>query len=152
MKKFEVPYNFYEDYIDKMSSLVDYFSYIKFVYVPCFKESNIENTRESKNYKSHQNYIKLNYIEYTNKIKEIQSLGLDVAILMQRGATFELIEKYINDLNIKYFIINDDVLAKKIKDKYGDKIYLILSITRALRFNDYLQNDLSMYDEIVLYF
>jgi len=149
MKKFEVPYNFENDYFDKLSSLDSkYFDYIKFIYLPAFKEHNVQNSREE--FFNCKNYNDL--ISYKEILKKIKSFNIDIALLIQRGATIDIIEKYYNEFNIKYFIINDDSLAKEIKSKYGKKIYLILSVTRILKYDDIINKDLSMYDEIVLYF
>ena len=153
MKKFEIPYNFANDYCEKIKELkVEYFDYIKFVYMPAFKENDIKNTRETDRDEGFRKYKKMDFLTYCTKVKELQNLGLEVAILMQMNATMELVEKYINELHIKYFFINDDELAKQLKDKYGKKIHLILSITRVITEEEILNNDFSMYDEITLYF
>ena len=146
MKKFELPYNFDNDYFAFLNHYQDYFKYIKFIYLPAFKENGIENTREKgfRSMEGKENYH--NYDKYVNIIKRFQSLNLDICILIQRNATLEIVQKYINEFNIKYFIINNDELAVKLKELYGDKIYLILSITRLLTFDEIINTDLSMYD------
>ena len=150
-KKFEVPYNFETEYLDKILELKEYFEYIKFIYMPAFDENYLQNTREETIYPSVERSINYkNWDNYLNIIKGFQSIGLDICILIQRNASLKLVEKYIN-LGIKYFVINDDQLAKTIKKKYKD-IYLILSITRNLSYDDIFNEDLSMYDEIVLMF
>lgn len=152
MKKFEVPYNFDKDYFAFLNHYPDYFKYIKFIYLPAFKENGIENTREigDDSMENKENYH--NYDKYVNILKRFQSLNLDVCILIQRNATLEIVQKYINEFNIKYFVINNDALATTLKELYGDEIYLILSITRSLTQEEIENTDLSMYDEIVLAF
>ena len=152
MKKFELPYNFDNDYFAFLNHYQDYFKYIKFIYLPAFKENGIENTRENGfgSMAEKENYH--NYDKYVNIIKRFQSLNLDICILIQRNATLEIVQKYINEFNIKYFVINNDALAATLKELYGDKIYLILSITRSLTQEEIENTDLSMYDEIVLAF
>ena len=150
MKKFELPYNFDSDYFAFLNHYKKYFDYIKYIYMPAFKEGNIQNTRETSGLLEKENYI--NYDKYAQCIKQFQSLNIDVCILIQRNATVDIVKKYIEEFNIKYFVINDDALATTLKELYGDKIYLILSVTRHLTFNQITKNDYSMYDEICLYF
>ena len=151
MKKFELPYNFQNDYFDMLSTLdKKYFDYIKFIYLPAFKEGNVKNSREYQELLNNPSYY--NFDNYIKVLKKIKSFNIDIALLMQRGATLDIIDKYYNEYNIKYFIIGDDNLAKEIRKKYDNKIYLILSITRVLSYNDIMTKDFSMYDEIVLFF
>lgn len=152
MKNFELPYNFSDDYFNKLSKCKKYFEYIKFIYLPAFSEESLQNTREIGFISGYNNKKYTIWENYVNVLKEIQSYNLDICILMQRNATLELIEKYINEFNVKYFIINDDNLAKTLKDKYKNNVKVILSITRKLTYEDILNTDLSMYDEIVLFF
>lgn len=150
MKKFELPYNFDNDYFAFLNHYQDYFKYIKFIYMPAFKEGNIQNSRETSGILEKTNYT--DYNKYSDIIKRFQSLDLDVCILIQKNATVDIIKKYINEFNIKYFVINDDTLATTLKELYSDKIYLILSITRRITYNDIMKKDFSMYDEICLDF
>ena len=123
MKKFELPYNFDNDYFAFLNHYQDYFKYIKFIYMPAFKEGNIQNSRETSGILEKTNYT--DYNKYSDIIKRFQSLDLDVCILIQKNATVDIIKKYINEFNIKYFVINDDTLATTLKELYSDKIYLI---------------------------
>lgn len=150
MKKFELPYNFNNDYFAFLTHFNDYFKYIKFIYLPAFKENRIENTREKAGILEKVNYT--DYDKYSAIIKRFQSLELDVCILIQRNATLEIVKKYIDEFNIKYFVINDDALATTLKELYGDKIYIILSITRRITYNEIMKKDFLMYDEICLDF
>lgn len=150
MKKFELPYNFNNDYFAFLTHYKEYFKYIKFIYMPAFKEGGIQNTRENSGILEKENYT--DYTKYSEIIKRFQSLDLDVCILIQRNATLEIVKKYIDEFNIKYFVINDDALAKTLKELYGDKIYVILSITRRITYNEIMKKDFSMYDEICLDF
>ena len=45
MKKFELPYNFDNDYFAFLNHYQDYFKYIKFIYLPTFKKNVIQNTK-----------------------------------------------------------------------------------------------------------
>lgn len=146
MMKFELPYNYYLDYEGKLSQVQYYWKYIKYIYLPTFMgdgDTTRWNTSLTKGFpKTYDDYIK--------RLYKLQSLGLPLCILLQRNGTMELVDKYYN-LGIRYFIITDDELASKIKMKYQD-VYLTLSITRALTLDDILTTDLSMYDDIVLFF
>lgn len=66
--------------------------------------------------------------------------------------TKDIIEGYIDKYKENRFIINDDTIAKELKDKYQDNIHLTLSITRKLTYEDICTLDLSMYDNICLSF
>ena len=150
LKRFEIPYNFDNDYFQYLKQYRDYFKYIKFIYLPAYKENGIKNTRETISLMQKEQYI--DYNKYTNVIKSIQSLDLDVCILIQKNATLEVVRKYIEEFNIRYFIINDDKLACELRNIYKDRIFLILSVTRQLTYDDIINTDFSMYNEIVLFF
>ena len=145
MIKFEVPYNFSKDFIEKILERKDLFEYIDSFYVAAWKE-DCENTRLGLTFMD--DYPKT-FEEYTERIRELQSLGFPICILAQKNASIEVIEKYIN-LGIHAFTINDDNLATEIKSKYPD-VRLNLSITRALSLSDIQNGDFSMYDRIVLF-
>ena len=147
MKKFEIPYNFQSSWIDYYRNNEDLHEYIDFVYVGAVKEGNIKHARSC--IKS----FDYDWNEFDKHIKLLQNEKIKICILMQVGATLELIEKYIKDYNINIFCINDDELAKQLKEKYGNSIYLILSITRIITVDEILNNEnLKYYDLINLHF
>lgn len=145
MIKFEVPYNFEPNFFEKFLERKDLFEYIECFYVAAWKD-DCDNTRQGATFR--EEYPKT-YEEYVEHIRKLQSLGIEICVLAQKGATMEMVEKYIG-LGIKSFTINDDELATKIKKKYPD-VKLTLSITRALSVSDINEHDLSMYDLIVLF-
>lgn len=147
IKKIEVPYNFRPTYWRALSLMSKFKEYIKFIYMPCWKEDNIKNTRQ---YAWGDLWNPQTWDEYVERIRKIESFGVNVCILLQNGSTFQIFKKYYN-LGIKNFILGDDNLAKEIKDKHSD-VKLNLTITRCLSFEDICTNDYSMYDEIVLFF
>ena len=143
--KFEVPFNLnwdgqYFKYLDKNK---DKLKYIDCVYMPTLELDH--NTREECLRKP------IDEDTYANYIKELKSYDLNVSVLIQRDASMELIEKYINKYDIHDFTINDDELAKEIKSKYPD-IKLRLSITRKVTPKELQEKDFSMYDVICLFF
>lgn len=146
MRQFEVPYNMDPNFINYFKERDDLLPYVSCFYMAAWKE-DCENTRYATTLFS--SYPK-NYEEYVQRLKSLQTLNVPVNILMQKGASFELIEKYI-DLGVKQFTINDDELAKQLKEKYQDEIELTLSVTRSLTYIDLMENDYSMYDKIVLW-
>ena len=148
MKKFEVPYNFNFDFVERFKDETSLFPYIKNFYMPAWKD-DCDNTRYDIVLSQH---YPVDYRDYLHRIEELKALdnNIPINILMQRSATLSLIEKY-NSLGITSFTINDDKLADTVKNKYGDNIELILSVTRSLTDSDLQQNNYSMYDEIVLW-
>lgn len=145
MIKFEVPFNFYKDFVEKVSERRDLFDYIDCFYVAAWKE-DCDNTRQGLTF---ANDYPATYEEYVERIQELQTLGIRICILAQKNASLEMIERYIA-LGIDAFTINDDVLAKAIKEKYSD-VRLTLSVTRALSLQALINGDFSMYDRIVLF-
>ena len=146
MHKFEVPYNQREDFFDYLAANEDLREYIASIYTPAYQD-DAENTRK---HLLSREYAPKSFEEYCEHIKRIQDAGYDVNILMQRGATFEAVVKYYR-LGIRIFTIADEALAKNMKDVYDD-VTTICSITRCLKFNEFFDLDLSMYDIIVLPF
>ena len=147
---FELPYNFNKDgqYFECLNKYKNMFKYIKFIYLPCFFSGPIQNTRLELT----KNELPKTIEEWESHIERLKETGIDICILIQRYATIEMIEELIEKYDIHIFTINDDELAKNLKSKYGDKIQLNLSITRVLTYDDILNTDLSMYDNIVLFF
>ena len=94
MKKFELPYNFNNDYFAFLTHYKEYFKYIKFIYMPAFKEGGIQNTRENSGILEKENYT--DYTKYSEIIKRFQSLDLDVCILPSLKAGI-----YINLIYLK---------------------------------------------------
>lgn len=152
MKKFELPYNFNFDkkWFQYMDENKDLWGYIDMIYLPCFVYNNsnetIYNTREEI-----KRYPKSKY-EYRNHIEKLKRYNIPISILIQKNSSLELIEEYINDYDIHSFVINNDELARELKSKYGDKINLRLSITRMVTREELETKDLSMYDDICLFF
>lgn len=141
-QKFEVPYNFDLNSVDK---LLPYKDHIDFVYMSSYYEDG-NNSRYDLILRNDVPSTWDEYVTHVNKIKE----NFNIGVLIQNNCTMELIEKYYN-LGIKIFVINDTDLVSNIKEKYND-IRCILSITSVLTLEDIQNNDYSMYDEIVLFF
>lgn len=140
--KFEVPYNFDINLIEK---LLPYKEHIDFVYMSSFYEDGNNSRQEV----LLRNNVPLTWNEYVEHVNEIQKY-FNIGVLIQNDCTMELIEKYYS-IGIKIFILNDSDLVLKVKEKYDD-IKCILSITSVLSLEDIKNNDYSMYDEIVLFF
>ena len=88
-----------------------------------------------------------NNYEYMNQILHVKE-NFDIEILIHNDCNEEKIKTYY-DNNIKRFMINNDELARKLKDKYKD-IILTLSINRHLSHKELFELDLSCYDYIML--
>ena len=150
-KKFELPYNFNLDgeYFTFLDNLGEKKNCLDCIYLPCFSENGEQlNTREE----LIGAHIPKTWGEYTDHITRLKAYGVPISLLCQRNATLELIETHINKFDIHDFIINDDSLALKLKEKYGDKIFLRLSITRKVTSEELETEDFSMYDNICLFF
>ncbi len=145
MKKFEVPFNFDPAFVEKFSYREDLIPYIDCFYAPAWKD-DCENTRF--NVTLTDDYPK-SYEEYVERLEKLKTLGVPINILMQKGASVGLMEKYMK-LGIDCFTINDDALAGEMKEKHPE-IKLTLSVTRVIKFSDLLEHDFSMYDRIVLW-
>lgn len=141
--KFEIPYNFDKTLID---SLHQYKQHVKFVYMPTFYKDS-HNSRERLVL---EKSIPTDYQEYLSHIDYILTNGFDIGLLIQENSNKEIIEKYYQ-LGIRTFIINNNQLAKEFKELYNDTKF-ILSITSISTAEYICNNDLSMYDGIVLYF
>lgn len=144
MHKFEVPYNFEPEFFAYLDTYPELLPYIKFFYLPCWKEDGAQNTRTL--FEQKKQYP-LNFEQYWDRIRALMSYA-PVCILVQRNAQLSIIDKYYM-LGIRYFVLNDDHLAYSIKKKYPDT-FLILSVTRMISKEDIFTLDLSMYDEIIL--
>lgn len=152
MIKFELPYNFNYDgkYFEYLEKYKDNFNRIKYIYLPIYnKDKERYNTREDFLY-SHN--FPSSIEEYDKHIFKIKEYGIDICFLIQRNASLDLIENCIKKYSVYNFTINDDALAKELKNIYSNKIHLNLSITRKLTKEEINTLDLSMYDNIVLYF
>lgn len=120
MRFFEVPYNWDKNLIEKLQP---YKKYIKFLFLPCFKEDGfttreqkIEYIFQSSNIISSPN-TREQYQEHLNKIREG---GFETCILFQGKKDMlseDKINFYIDTLNINNFTITNPLLAKKIKNK-----------------------------------
>ena len=145
--KIELPYNFNFDgkYFSLLDSYKDKFQQIDCVYMPSFIGEGAINTRIDL-----VRYPKTEE-EYHEHIKEFQKRGIQITILMQRNCSMELIDKYYTKFGIKDFTINDNPLAREIKEKYPD-MTLRLSITAKATVDEINSKELDPYDTIVLFF
>ena len=145
--KYEVPYNFDLAFVGELqkTALLDN---IEFIYLPAWKDDCV-NTRMSVTF---GNYYPKSYAEYIERLVDLRQLNIPLCILMQRNASMELVEKY-HSLGIRHFIINDDELARRIKERWDD-VRLSLSVTRVLTFDEICDDhrDFTMYDSIVLFY
>ena len=141
-QKFEVPYNFDISLIDR---LIPYKDFIDFIYMPSYYEDG-ENSRKDIILRGEVASSWEEYVSHVDKIKE----NFNIGVLIQNQSTIELIDKYYS-LGIRIFVLNDNELVIKAKEKYSD-IRCILSITSVISSDDINNNDYSMYDEIVLFF
>ncbi len=143
----EVPYNFRPNFFQGLDAMCQYKEYIKFIYMPPWKEDYSGNTRE---YLWDCPWAPKTREDYLDRLQKIQSYEVPVCILLQNNSTYDLFEKYYT-LGVRHFIVGNDSLAKQIKENYNDT-YLVASITKVLFSKDIIENDYSMYDEIVLWF
>lgn len=144
MRKFEVPYNFDMELIDKLKE-TDFRKNISCVYLPCFY---LDGDNSRKNLIFEEKYPK-DWEEYKKHLLKIKELSYPM-VLFQEGTSFNTIKKYYN-LGVRKFCLTNDKLAKKIKSNYKD-VEIILSITRCIKDGELQNSDLSMYDKIVLPF
>lgn len=89
---------------------------------------------------------------YVRLLKECQNAGYEPEILMQQldKISDDTFKKYL-DLGIKKFTISQDFNAVRLKELAPD-CFISASITKALSPDEIRDNDLSMYDEVCLYF
>ena len=144
--KIELPFNFNWDrkYFDLFDAHKNSFCNIDCVYMPTYETGGI-NTRES--------LVKYPETEekYRKYIRMFQDRDIAVNVLVQRNVTLETIKKYYLNYGVNDFTINDNILAKKIKEQYPD-IRLRLSITAKVTPDEISREDLEPYDDIVLFF
>lgn len=150
MKKFDIPYNFQDDYFEEFEKTQmlypNLYDYIESIYLPCFTEDGT-NTRETVTKPS----LPKTWEEYLNHINLIKEYNLPICILFQKiNGDIDIIQKYYN-IGIRIFCLNNDKLAQKIKEIYPD-VYLILSITRGTEYFHITQNSTLPYDKICLKF
>lgn len=144
--KFEIPYNFEPDFVERLFEFRDSFSDIECIYLPAWKD-DCDNTRYDITFRD--TYPKT-YEDYLCRIEELKRTGIPLCILMQKGATEEGFIKYY-DIGIRRFIMNDDKLVLGLKEQYPD-VKIILSTTRVLTEKQIKEGDFSMYDGIVLFY
>ena len=152
MRKFEIPYNYDMQLIDRLAEKINvYKSQLEYVYLPCWEDDGL-NTRME--YDQYKNFHPKNRSDYEKHIKKFRDLGIGLNILFQRisdeDVSIDTI-KYYEDMGVHSFTTNSDNLACKIK-AHNDKITTVASVTKLLSFEDYFQIDLSMYDYSVLQF
>lgn len=147
MIKFELPYNFDPAYVSHFQEPENsqFLPWVEFIYLPAWKD-DCQNTRLDVTFR--ENYPKT-YEEYTKRIADLQQLA-PVCVLMQKGASLDLIKKY-KALGVNKFLINDDALAKMAK-KEDPETWVGLSVTRALTLDEIKAGDFSMYDTVVLFY
>lgn len=148
MIKYELPYNFDPAYVQYFSEPEhsQFLPYVEFIYIPAWKDDCI-NTRLDVTFRG--TYPKT-YDDYVERIRDLQQLKIPICILMQKNGSMEVFKKYY-DLGIRHFIMNDDVLAKNIAWYYAD-VWLALSVTRNLTFDEIVEKDYSQYNTIVLFY
>lgn len=140
--KFEIPYNFDKELVKQ---LIPYREFVDFVYMPAYYKDG----GNSRYQLVLDNAVPNDWNEYLEHLRFVQS-EFEVGILLQRDCTEETIAKYYN-LGVKIFTINNHELATKLRQTYND-LTIILSITAIPTLEYIKSNDLSMYDEIVLFF
>ena len=146
MKQFEVPFNFDYDFLPRLSRKRELFPAIKCIYLPAYPDDAMSTRKDI----FERETFPKSYEEYVARVKGLMALGLPLDVLMQQNATMEGMEKYY-DLGFRMFIINDDDLAKRSKERWPD-IYVSLSITRTPTLELIQSTDFSMYDDIILFF
>ena len=145
MHKFEVPYNFEPDYLPYLEQNKDLLPWVKFIYMASWKEDGI-NTRKNTIL---EKYYPKTWQGYLYHLRILQRYA-DVCILIQKNSTIDIVDKYYN-LGIRYFILNDDSLAKQLKYTYAD-IHITLSVTRWSTKALLEKLECDLYDNIVLPF
>lgn len=151
MRLFEIPYNFDKNLIDQIKK---HKKNIDFVYIPCFMEDALDARRFIPD--ALKTYPKTRQ-EYIQHIKYIQDAELPIAVLLQdtkKDLSDDILNFYINDLKIKKFIINQDIIAKRIKE-INKEIYTVASITKALSLQDIIDKQdfySEIYDGMVLFY
>lgn len=152
MASFEIPYNFNFDgqyfggdgkNFHGLHSIPK--EKIDSIYLPAWKEDAI-TTRFS------IGHMPKTLDEYRQHLSNLRDQGYPLSVLFQRNADFEKIKSYIEDYGVTGFTLNDDFLAARIKDKYGDQVNLKKSLTSKLMPEDIKNGDYSMYDNICLWF
>ena len=150
MRKFDIPYNFQDDYFEEFEKTIKQYPDIKdsinSIYIPCFI-GDCQNSREA----ILGDNLPKTWEEYLKHIQKIQSYNIPIYLLLQKlENNMEIIDKYYN-LGIRIFCINNDELSKAIKEKY-DNVYIILSITRNSTIEEIMNFDIYTYDKICLPF
>ncbi|KOA18555.1 hypothetical protein CLHOM_34570 [Clostridium homopropionicum DSM 5847] len=153
MKKYEIPFNFDIELLNFLDENVDK-GWIEFLFLSPFRE-------DSSNARNHVENVKKNgwtykvpetRSEYTKYIEEIYKRSYNLAVLLQEPTMLskEKLDYYFK-LGIKNFIVNNNDLALKIKNK-NSNYQVVASITKTLSAAELAVNDYSMYDKIVLHF
>lgn len=141
-RQFEVPFNHTEEllqFLEKNNKKL--LRYVKHILVaPYYLDYVSTRHKEAKKPLSRQ--------DYERQVQRLQNAGYTISLLFNMPETVEttIIEYYIK-LDISTFIVNNDELAKTLK-QLG--LITIASITKRLQLNDIKNRDLSMYDYIVL--
>lgn len=92
------------------------------------------------------------WTQYSRLLKECLNNGFPVEVLMQslKPIPDDVFKKYL-DLGVRKFTITQDFNAYRLKE-LAPNAFISASITKALSPEEIEHNDLSMYDEVCLYF
>ena len=145
--RLKVPYNFDLELIDRVKELKDKHPDIEyFFYLPCDpKDCYTTKRKPGLIVPSDDEYLK--HISYLNK------KDFDFEVLFQQPGLIlsdEVLKKYI-DLDAKRFTFYEDQNAIRIKELVPSA-YTAASITKVFRPEEIKNRNLSMYDEICLFF
>ena len=142
---FEIPWNNDKQLI---SILKDqeflYRDKVQCIYLPCAYEHGT-NT-------SQPDIKKWDITDAEDAINTIRDAGFVPNVLMQRGSTKENIDFY-TALGVRSFTLGEDAAARYLREKYGNDVYLIASVTKDLMNEDYQiysENDPALYDVYIL--
>lgn len=155
--KLELPYNFDPSLIEWCSSRLER-SEVKNFYLPPMHKDHISAKRyhNAQNGSSKYGISVLDVIDEAGYIKHIKDIAeyFNVASLFQhpyQKVPMSTIDRYVS-YGVTSFMVSQDNLAYDIKEKYGDAIDVTASICRKTSMYEILNVDLTMYDNIVLYF
>lgn len=147
--KYEVPYNFVKGLV---TFYAKYRTFIRFLYLPPFREDSI-NTRSSiETKKRGWCYMPVSRVEYEFHLRLICNANLKFLVLWQdpkRPIRKEDIEYYVS-LGASGFIVGNDSNAEFIK-KNNPTLIVICSLVQRVC-SDALSRDFVYYDYILLYY
>ena len=141
---FEIPYNGDPELIKEIASNDKYKDATKFIYLPCAEihgETTTISYRATKGQTIASNAL--------DAIRLIQDAGFEPCVLMQRGGSIKAIDFYYF-FGVKCFTLGNDVLAREVREKYKDEVYLTASITKMLSHEDLMKAPTDIYDIWIL--